>query len=215
MRGFAQELQRSRETSDVGSYLETIQNINQLIGNLSALFRRLQDRWKARGTPVEVVRLIVEEGYNRSVALSVKQLGQYGAFSSQVYGELMPSFVAEIIHVTELHRGSVFLDLGSGVGNVVLQVSVQVGCCSFGIELREDLAGIATKYLQAVQSRCSMWGATMGAAELWQGDFTSDPRLDQLLPCADVIVVNNLTFPETCKHSSLFKYCSVSHAISE
>jgi hypothetical protein len=37
----------------------------------------------------------------------------------------MPSLVHEIVHITGLWEESLFLDLGSGVGNVVIQASFQ------------------------------------------------------------------------------------------
>ena len=51
------------------------------------------------------------------------------------YGEVMPVLIDKIIREVNLLREHTFVDLGSGVGTVVQQVGLQVGCkLSLGIE---------------------------------------------------------------------------------
>ena len=63
---------------------------------------------------------IIEGNYQRVVGPNVVSLKQYEVFSSTVYGELMPYLVHRIVHITGLREESLFLDLGSGLGNVVV-----------------------------------------------------------------------------------------------
>jgi hypothetical protein len=98
------------------------------------------------GVPVKLWKTIMEEVYQRSVGPDVDETKKYKSFSSETYGELNPmyvvfihgcgsmlvwlkcvsrSFVSDIIHRLGLGPGKVFLDLGSGVGNCVLQAALQ------------------------------------------------------------------------------------------
>lgn len=144
--------------------------------------------------PQGVIERVVEEVYQRAVGPNVAQLKHYQAFSSSAYGELMPTLVSRIIRDTGLHEGSLFLDLGSGVGNVVLQASLQTGCTSYGIELMEQPAKLARSQLEQFRVRCRMWGFRMGEVELEEGDMLKSRRVDELIPKADVVLVNNRVF---------------------
>ena len=49
----------------------------------------------------------------------------------------MPSLVACHLSLTQAHACTLLLDLGLGVRKVVLQVALQSGCSTFGVELME------------------------------------------------------------------------------
>ncbi|KAK2462119.1 hypothetical protein APHAL10511_006582 [Amanita phalloides] len=155
------------------------------------------DSWEDAGLPKKVLMRIIEETYQRVVGPNVVSLKQYEAFSSTVYGELMPSLVHEIVQITGLQEESLFLDLGSGVGNVVVQASLQTGCKSFGIELMPAPARIAREMVEQMRIRCRMWGIRMGEVELEEGNMLSSKRVDELIPQADVILVDNKVFEES------------------
>jgi H3 lysine-79-specific histone-lysine N-methyltransferase len=155
--------------------------------------------WTSSGIPKKVLMRIIDETYQRCVGPHVQTLKNYEAFSSEVYGELMPSFIADIVTTTGLDQNSLFIDLGSGVGNVVMQASLQSGCKSFGIELKPAPAKVAREQLEQFKIRCKMWGIALGDVELEEGDMLRSPRLAQLIPKADVILVNNKVFLESCK----------------
>ncbi|KAI0757682.1 S-adenosyl-L-methionine-dependent methyltransferase [Daedaleopsis nitida] len=146
--------------------------------------------------PSPVVQRIVEEAYQRAVGPNVDMLRRYEAFSSEVYGELMPTFVTEVFRATGLTENSLFVDLGSGVGNVVLQASLETGCRSYGIELKPGPAELAKSQLEQFKIRCKMWGVRMGDVELERGNMLESPRVDQLVREADVVLVNNKVFLE-------------------
>ncbi|KAI4519278.1 histone methylation protein DOT1-domain-containing protein [Schizophyllum commune] len=155
------------------------------------------DGWRARGgIPYKVLMRILEENYQRNVGPFVPQLRQYEAFSSKVYGELMPSLVYEMLKHTRLDENSLFLDLGCGVGNVVAQASLQTGCRSYGIECMETPARIASRMLPQFKARCRMWGVNVGEIELEHGDMLKSKRVDELIPQADVVLVNNKVFDD-------------------
>jgi H3 lysine-79-specific histone-lysine N-methyltransferase len=139
---------------------------------------------------------IIEETYQRTVGPNIMMLKDYKSFTSEVYGELMPAFISDIIKETGLNEKSLFLDLGSGVGNVVLQASLQTGCRSFGVEKNPKPALLATKQLEQLKLRCRMWGVAMGEVELAEADMTKCSRMDELMKEADVVLVNNFVFEQ-------------------
>lgn len=127
--------------------------------------------------PSPVVQRIVEEAYQRAVGPNVDMLRRYEAFSSEVYGELMPTFVTDVFRATGLTENSLFLDLGSGVGNVVLQASLETGCRSYGIELMPGPAELAKSQLEQFKMRCKMWGVRMGDVEIESRRVDQAPRM--------------------------------------
>ncbi|TFK76628.1 DOT1-domain-containing protein [Pluteus cervinus] len=153
--------------------------------------------WTEKGMPKNVLMRIIEENYQRSVGPHVRSLKQYEAFSSTVYGELMPSLAHEIIQITGLKEDSLFLDLGSGVGNVVVQASLQTGCTSYGIELLKAPARVASDMREHLKVRCRMWGVRIGEVELEEGDMLKSKRVDELIAKADVVLVDNKVFEES------------------
>lgn len=169
--------------------------------------------WPRGEIPPKVLLRIVEETYQRAVGPNVHELRNYEAFSSEVYGELLPPFVTEIIKATGLHADQLFLDLGSGVGNVVMQASLATGCTSYGIELMPGPAKLARKQLEQFRIRCKMWGVSMGDVELEEGDMLTSRRTDELIKKADVILVNNKVFLESCECPSYISYARLTDIV--
>ncbi|KAF8891542.1 S-adenosyl-L-methionine-dependent methyltransferase [Mucidula mucida] len=151
--------------------------------------------------PKKVLLQILEENYQRSVGPHVASLRQYEAFSSEVYGELMPSLFYEIIESCNLDENSLFLDLGSGVGNLVVQASLQTGCRSYGIELQESASRVAEKMVQHFRSRCAMWGLKCGDIQVERGSMLESARVDEYIKEADLVVVDNKMFKEVLNES--------------
>jgi hypothetical protein len=127
----------------------------------------------------------------------IKELRKYETWTSEVYGELTPRFVSEIIRVSGLGPGKQFMDLGSGVGNVVLQAALESGCEAYGIEINPAPAEIAKGFQEQFEMRCKMWGVCAGSVELEEGSMLESRRVDELLPKADVVLVNNKVFLES------------------
>lgn len=75
------------------------------------------------------------------------------AFSNNVYGEINPILVKDFITKTGVNSKSVFMDLGCGIGNVVLQVAAQTGCEAYGIEIMETPCKFAKRQLKEYAAR--------------------------------------------------------------
>lgn len=186
----------------VGSLLRSIKNLTEASIVRNPIMAHVAS-WTDRILEERVAIRILAESYQRVVGPNVSKLGQYRPFSRNTYGELMPSFINELICKTQLTDKSLFLDLGSGVGNVAVQVSLQTGCQSFGIEESPKPSQLAQSLLDQTKIRCRMWGLRMGGVELAEEDMLTSTRVEQLLPQADVILINNKVFPEDGELSRL------------
>ncbi|KAH0838739.1 S-adenosyl-L-methionine-dependent methyltransferase [Lanmaoa asiatica] len=213
--------QRAIRRHDGPLFLSTLESINQLLRSLkypplpsdvflpappNVLTSAVRSWTHPRGIPEKVILRIVDETYQRCVGPNIKNLHRYEAFSSEVYGELMPSFTSDIITATGLNSSSLLMDLGSGVGNVLLQASLQTGCRSYGIELLEGPADVARQQWKQFQKRCRMWGVRSGEVELEEGDMLQSKRVSELLGEADVVLVNNKVFQQSLNEALRAKF---------
>ncbi|KAF8213808.1 S-adenosyl-L-methionine-dependent methyltransferase [Mycena galopus ATCC 62051] len=208
---YLRAVQRAIHRRDGPSFLAAFDKINDILKELkypklpandtflnpAPPLKEMVRTWTETGLPKKVLMRIIEENYQRSVGPHVQKLKQYEAFTSAVYGELMPSLVHEILQVTKLDENSLFLDLGSGVGNVVVQASLQTGCRSYGIELNPKPAKVARDMAANFRVRCQMWGVKVGDIELEEGDMLRSRRVDELIAQADVVLVDNKVFEQS------------------
>ncbi|KAJ7260031.1 histone methylation protein DOT1-domain-containing protein [Mycena haematopus] len=161
-------------------------SVNSLVSSVNT--------WTMPGIPPMVLCRILEEADQRCVGPRVKELRRSGWNPTLAYGELRAPLLDNIIQLTEITHGSLFLDLGSGVGNAVAQASLQTGCRSYGIEINRAPAAIADGLVTELRARCRMWGLRLGDIELEHGDMLISKRLEELIPKADLVLVNNERF---------------------
>ncbi len=157
------------------------------------------------GVPEGIWRLIQDQVYARVVGPRVEELGRYQAFSDNVYGELLPRFMSEIAQLTQLGPGKVFVDLGSGVGNLLIQTSLQTGAEAYGCEMMPIPASLASQQIEEAKRRWAAWGLKGGGeVDAWEGDFGDHAGVREVLKRADVVLVNNYAFlPKTNDNLSL------------
>ncbi|PYI08143.1 histone H3 methyltransferase [Aspergillus sclerotiicarbonarius CBS 121057] len=140
------------------------------------------------------VERILTQIYSRTVSPRVESLRQYENGTDNVYGELLPRFISTIFKETGLKSGQVFVDLGSGVGNVVLQAALEIGCESWGCEMMQNACELAELQQTEFKSRCRLWGIAPGKTHLVRGDFLKEQSIIDVLKRADVILINNQAF---------------------
>lgn len=164
--------------------ISTLKEGGILEANLCALGER-------EGVPESVWRTVQEQVYARVVGPDVDQLKKYEAFSDHVYGEMLPSFLSEISRFTKLGPNSVFVDLGSGIGNLLLQASLQSGAEAYGCEVMPVPSRLAHAQLLQARHRWRMWNLRGGPSmDSWCEDFTESERVRDALKRADVVLVN-------------------------
>ncbi|KAH8801570.1 histone-lysine N-methyltransferase, H3 lysine-79 specific [Xylogone sp. PMI_703] len=144
--------------------------------------------------PFDMVCCILRQVYDRAVSPQVDLLKQYENGTDNIYGELLPPFVSKILGETHLKSDQIFVDLGSGVGNVVLQAALEFGCESWGCEMMENACRLAEAQETEFAARCRLWGIRTGAVRLERGDFLENDPIKEVMKKADVILVNNQAF---------------------
>ncbi|KAJ4356628.1 Nucleosomal histone H3-Lys79 methylase [Didymosphaeria variabile] len=155
--------------------------------------------------PLGLVKCILAQVYWRTVSPYAYLLKRVKG-KETTYGELLPPFVHAIFQQTGLNSRSVFVDLGSGVGNVVLQSALQTGAESHGIEIMDTPAEYATDQANELRLRSKLWNINLGPITLLHGDFLESPQIDDLLRRVDVVLVNNKVFPSKLNNQLLDKF---------
>jgi [histone H3]-lysine79 N-trimethyltransferase len=184
---------------------------------------------EAHALRLPLVERILTQIYSRTVSPRVESLRQYENGTDNVYGELLPRFINTIFKETQLKSGQVFVDLGSGVGNVVLQAALEIGCESWGCEMMPNACTLADLQRAEFKARCRLWGITPGKTRLVQGDFLAEQNILEVLKRADVVLINNQAFTpqlnnelinhfldmkEGCKIVSLKSFVPAGHKIT-
>ena len=106
------------------------------------MVERLEQR-ASRG----LLKHIITTVYNAAVT-DPDKLNQYEPFSPEVYGETSYELIAQMIEQMEITEEYTFIDLGSGVGQVVLQMAGSTRCrLSYGIE-KADVPSTYAKVCQ-------------------------------------------------------------------
>ncbi|CAL8574544.1 Nucleosomal histone H3-Lys79 methylase [Xanthoria parietina] len=192
--GLLRRLKRAKDKKDGAAFMSLVQEWNHAIteARIDGRIARVLD--ESTELDLKLIERILTQTYARTVSPRVSSLRQYENGTDNVYGELLPKFVSEIFRITELGSNHVFVDLGSGVGNVVLQAALEVGCESWGCEIMENACVLAKLQEQEFTARCRLWGLAVGDINLERGDFLENQKIINVLPKADVILVNNQAF---------------------
>ena len=196
--GIVRRLEKAsnRNVENLADFKAALNDYNELVGaavRSGAVARTLDARIEL--LPLELVAFVLDQVYDRTVAPEVDRLAKYENGSDNVYGELLHPLVTRIL-VDELGMRSdqVFVDLGSGVANVVLQAALEIGCESWGCEMMENACDLAEKQLSEFTARCMLWGIQPGRVSLERGDFRTNEAIHKMLTRADVVLVNNQAF---------------------
>lgn len=136
------------------------------------------------GSPIEEIEegSLVRAGNNVLKGSSQQSRAQYGRF---MFGAMQ-----RVAEIASLKRSDVFLDIGSGVGNAVMQIACTVGCESWGIEIMHSRHIVADAMWASLRHALSRRTppVAIGDCHLEAGDLVHCKRK---LVQADVAFVNN------------------------
>lgn len=192
--GIYRKLEKSRNTNNGADFKAALKQYNQTLITLrkeGVIARNLR---AMHGIPRDLVDFILDQVYDRTVALKVELLAKYENGTDNVYGELLHPFISDIFERTNMTSDKVFVDLGSGVGNVVVQAALEIGCESWGCEMMENACNLADEQKREFAARCRLWGLAPGKVHLERGDFRKNEKILSVLKRADVVLVNNQAF---------------------
>jgi H3 lysine-79-specific histone-lysine N-methyltransferase len=186
---------KSFEESNIDNLLKSIGEFNTLIDTLRNSGKILEyTRQKKTFSRVAVYELL-NQCYSRRVLPDSKKLSNYKAFSNEVYGELMPSFLSTVYAKCGLDHNGCFIDLGSGVGNCVIQAALEFGCESYGVEIVKGASVLGDIQANEFNSRCGIFGLKPGLVKLFsEQSFIDNPPVKAIVDKCTVILVNNYLF---------------------
>ena len=192
--GFRRRIRRALAHASETEMRQTVDDFNHAIERFrhSGSIAKKLDATGRLSLPL--VERILTQIYARTVSPRVESLKQYENGSDNVYGEMLPRFVSTIFKETGLKSGQVFVDLGSGVGNAVLQAALEIGCESWGCEMMQNACDLADLQQAEFKARCRLWGIAPGKTHLARGDFLTEESIIQVLKRADVVLINNQAF---------------------
>ncbi|KAF9581968.1 Nucleosomal histone H3-Lys79 methylase [Lunasporangiospora selenospora] len=202
--GLYRNLTKYKVRKDGIQFMKAVDEYNRIMrqektsGNIERFLKSY-----GRKLPYDLVVHILQQVYSRTVASRASRLNQYEAFSNNVYGEILPILTREFIRRTKLDHSKVFVDLGCGIGNVVLQVALQTGAESHGVEIMDTPAKFAKKQAKEFEARTQAYGLAHGSVNMIHGDFLETSELAAILARADVVLVNNYAFDSALNQSLL------------
>lgn len=154
-----------------------------------------------------LLKHIIQQVYNYAVD-EPYELNKYSPFSSETYGETSFEFMAQLIDRNQFkpREQDIFIDLGSGVGHLVLQMAASIRCKKcYGIEIADRPAG----YAKRMEERFKFWmnwhGKTYTDFELFHGDFF-EKKYVEIIRSATYILVNNFAFKPDDDHKLKQKF---------
>ena len=193
--GLIRRLKRATERGAGNEYADFVQEWNDTLVDLrtDGTISQTIDGWKR--VDLKLLERILTQTYSRTVSPRVHTLRHYQNGTDNVYGELLPKFISLILKQdVKMKSDQIFVDLGSGVGNCVLQAALEVGCESWGCEMMDNACELAELQEKEFNARCRLWGLSAGNIHLERGDFLKNPAILKILQKADVVLVNNQAF---------------------
>ncbi|PVI02968.1 DOT1-domain-containing protein [Periconia macrospinosa] len=201
--GIVRRLKRAVFKNQPDEFQSALSKFNTIIkDNLDSISDEIDNM---HALPLSLVNRITIQVYQRTVSYRSHLLRRVKG-KETTYGELKPRFAHKIFEQTNLNSQCVFVDLGSGVGNMVLQAALQTGAESFGIEIMEKPADYALDQASELRARAKLWNISIGPIKLLHGDFLNSPETTAVLQRADVVLVNNKVFPQNINFDLLNKF---------
>ncbi|KAK5118929.1 hypothetical protein LTR62_000140 [Meristemomyces frigidus] len=204
--GFQGRFNKARAREDIFDWLSIVDDFNALLRPLVQDGTIESELRKQSTIHLDWIKRILNQIYVRVVSPDVRKLSSYEAGSDNVYGELLPRLVTDIFHKTGLTHEKIFIDLGSGVGNVVLQAALEIGCESWGIEQMPGPCDLAELQAKEFKARSQLWGLNVGSVNLLRGDMTNHAEIPGLLQRADVVLVNNQAFTPELNEQLIYMF---------
>ena len=205
-------LNKAFDTSDTELFINTVQTYNQFISKVPR--NEIIDHLSSLSElPMSFVHDFLHIVYTRSIHPEASKLRRYKAFSNFVYGELLPGFLSDVYEECGLGKDSIFMDLGSGVGNCVIQAGLEFGCrLSVGCEIMPDASTLTEVQMEELRQRCKLMGIQVPKFEFrLRESFVDNPRINELISKCDVMLINNFLFDSDLNHEveKILQHCKV------
>ncbi|OAF71721.1 H3-K79-HMTase [Intoshia linei] len=168
---------------------------NYVPNNLGKKFSISKDQIKE-----ELLEFIMTTVYRRAVVRPEK-LNDYEAFSPNVYGESSFNFIQHLPKVVKIKPNQQFVDLGSGIGNVIVHIAaLQICKKCIGIEKSDIPAYFAVLFEYEFKHLMSFLGRGYSDFALVKGNFL-EKKNKHLIYDSELIFVNNYMFGPKIDHT--------------
>ncbi|PSS00997.1 histone methylation protein DOT1-domain-containing protein [Coniella lustricola] len=192
---------------DIGAFRAAVDDYNRIILKQLKSGAILKHLKRQHDLSDDLVTHILQQVYDRVVTPNVDRLRRYTNGTDNIYGEMKHNFITKVL-CTDLQMTSkqTFVDLGSGVGNVVLQAALQIGCESWGCEVMEDASKLAKEQHIEFEARCKLWGIQPGKVRIIKDDFLNNHDIGEVIKRANVVLANNQAFTPDLTESLKIKF---------
>lgn len=142
------------------------------------------------------VQQLLLRAYIRIVSPDSRKLRYYKAFTAEVYGELLPSFVSEVLSKVGLKPEDKFYDLGSGVGNTTFQAALEFGVRdSGGCEVMEHASKLTALQENFMQKQLIALGLKpLNLSFALNQSFVENEEVRKKCVDCNILIVNNYLF---------------------
>lgn len=188
-------LNQAFDNSDTDRFISSVERYNSII-RMVPRHEILEHLKTITQIPKSFIHDFLHIIYTRSIHPHASKLKHYKAFSNFVYGELLPNFLSEVFSQCNLKPNCTFMDLGSGVGNCVIQASLEYGLKkSFGCEIMPDASELTELQMVELKERGKLFGFNLSDIEFsLRESFVDNPKVDELIKDCDLLLVNNFLF---------------------
>jgi hypothetical protein len=190
-------------------YTQKMQDLSDKLESFQTEFLKLKVKNRDHCSDSCIIHLL-DQSYLRVMDENPSRLNRVPMTQGKqfLYGELKPHLIESmlrnqgIIPLKSLKNFDLplFFDMGSGIGNVILQVAAMSRCKAIGIEILPLPFKISLLLKTEFISRLNLFGYKDIAehihnhVELIQGNFLEHPRVHTILENVDTVLVNNFTF---------------------
>ncbi|KAJ7852934.1 S-adenosyl-L-methionine-dependent methyltransferase [Mycena olivaceomarginata] len=161
---------------------------DQTFANINTFFRHAHYR---QNHHEHLGNSLCQQAYYRVITPNLKQLAKYRIGTDAVYGEVVANIPDVMIREGRLTETSHFVDMGSGIGNMVCLMSIRARCSSFGVEMMAQPAALAEKFAQQSMLRAQGCGMRIGKMRLVEADMLESGLVKENVTAADVVLVPN------------------------
>lgn len=197
------------DTTSYESMKHVCDRYNRAMEGLLQLWKGTARPQQIRKRPSkELLKHILQLSYNHAI-VEPDKLNSYEPFSPEVYGETSFELVEQMMDAIEFKEDDTFIDLGSGIGQVVLQVAAcrQLKLC-YGIEKADTPA----RYAEAMEAEFRKWmkfyGKIFSDFKLEKGDFLAEEVRDTIAN-SSIIFVNNFAFGPVVDHQLKLRFANL------
>ncbi|KAF3908555.1 hypothetical protein ABW21_db0207718 [Orbilia brochopaga] len=205
--GILRRLNRFRNMRQQREYMRVLKEYNVLVREMRKDGTMKRNIENIEVLPSPLVDYILTQCYQRTVSKEARLVKEdETAFTDNVYGELLGPLLRQMFYKAGLRPSSVFVDLGSGVGNAVLHAALEFGSESWGVEMMDRAARLADAQAKEFRSRTRLWGINTGSVTLKHASFFDCPEIDEAMKRADVLLVNNFAFQAKTNDRLVLKF---------